>query len=381
MKLTRKIFQIYVVSCGALFICNTQADVPNVFVSGSPAVAAEVNENFDNLDQRLTAIEQGTGGSEVAIDCSGDVNALINTDLKNGNTYVLTGMCNGPIGVFGNKSVTFKGDATGTKDDGVILPAGLTQHPEAAIAVYGPNQVFLENLTVSSENYVSTSYSFGSYVATLNAGNGARAYVTNVDFIGGDYSVQAFRNGVININDGVSVTGFNIGGLNASHNGHIQVRKPITVTGLTTSTNAEYTQALSANKNASLDIVDGGTFTAPTGGSTILSANAIECSEGGVVRVRNSGTSIFNGNISAYRSAVVRVQAGSVNGNVGAGDLSNVTLENVTLNPSNPISLIRFSILKVSGSTDLNGVNVECHDTHQYSDSTTSGANAGAICP
>ncbi|GAL33479.1 hypothetical protein JCM19240_2175 [Vibrio maritimus] len=48
------------------------AAVPNTFSAGSPALASEVNENFSQLDSRLTALEGSESDSyiTVEVDCS-----------------------------------------------------------------------------------------------------------------------------------------------------------------------------------------------------------------------------------------------------------------------------------------------------------------------
>jgi hypothetical protein len=63
---------------------------------GKKARAAEVNEKFDALDQRLLTIEFGLL-SYVAIDRSNDANALLNATLADNTTYTPSGMCNGPV--------------------------------------------------------------------------------------------------------------------------------------------------------------------------------------------------------------------------------------------------------------------------------------------
>jgi hypothetical protein len=63
---------------------------------GKKAPAAEVNEKFDALDQRLLTIEFGLR-SYVAIDCSNDANSPRNATLADNTTYTLSGMCNGPV--------------------------------------------------------------------------------------------------------------------------------------------------------------------------------------------------------------------------------------------------------------------------------------------
>jgi hypothetical protein len=81
----------------------SSAAVPHTFAAGDPIRASEVNDNNNNLDQRLSRIESSTTQT-VAVDCSGDANALKNITLMKYTTYVLTGMCNGPIEILdGNR--------------------------------------------------------------------------------------------------------------------------------------------------------------------------------------------------------------------------------------------------------------------------------------
>jgi hypothetical protein len=55
-------------SCATLFTCAATFQVfaapPHSFTAGAPARAAEVNENFNQLDQRVTVLEQSAGGWE-----------------------------------------------------------------------------------------------------------------------------------------------------------------------------------------------------------------------------------------------------------------------------------------------------------------------------
>ncbi len=55
--------------------CETLANPPFTFSDNTPAEAAEVNANFDHLDQRLDALED-TSIPVVNVDCTGDPSAL-----------------------------------------------------------------------------------------------------------------------------------------------------------------------------------------------------------------------------------------------------------------------------------------------------------------
>lgn len=75
------------------------SDGLNVFVANSPAVAAEVNENFDLLQSRVAAAQAAAnvtfGGTA---DCSADAEALrtlVNSGVR--GTINFSGNCNGPL--------------------------------------------------------------------------------------------------------------------------------------------------------------------------------------------------------------------------------------------------------------------------------------------
>ncbi|WP_418642343.1 hypothetical protein ACNUDM_20605 [Vibrio chaetopteri] len=78
------------------------AAVPNTFSAGSPALASEVNENFSQLDSRLTALEGSESDSyiTVEVDCSENAKALVEAfeGSRNSNAqmeYLISGSCEG----------------------------------------------------------------------------------------------------------------------------------------------------------------------------------------------------------------------------------------------------------------------------------------------
>jgi hypothetical protein len=219
-------------------------------------------------------------------------------------------MCNGPIEVFRNRNVVIQGVVTNTKTDGIILPAVITADPFAAIGIY-ESSVELRNLRLDASNYVSNSYPWGAtYVAALNVGQQSIAHVYDVDLVGGDYTLQAFRSAYVKTYSNVTVTGSNIGGVSASYNSHVELNDNIQVVGLP-GTTSPYPEAVSASYNSSIDIKKGGTFTPP--GSGLASENyAIGAYHNGSVRIRDGGTTNLNGTVGAGHSSNIQIDGSTV---------------------------------------------------------------------
>lgn len=413
-----KISRTMVLLTGLAFIIPglSNATTPYKFDKGKPARATEVNANFEAIDERLLKLESSVPVS-VAIDCSADVNAFLNTAIENNTEYTLTGMCNGPIWIDDRDNVTIKGDGSGSKDDGVILQAGLTENPYGAIGVWKSKAIKLDNLTISAANYISQTYAFGDNVATLSAGDQSFIDVANVDFVGGDYSVRIYNGTQLNLRDGVSVTGFNRRGLDAYNHGLIRAHNNITVSGIVGSSTDTYPYAISAINNSIVEVKDGGSFTGASGQPVDEYATAVWSGDNSTIRfgngtnpttvtgsiesayssmVRISGNMILNGTLAAYHRGYIRAtdttQSG---GEIYAGDAATIRFESSNLTPSSavypdsPVDVYRqgnlrmnntlvnlagngiyvsgFGILNLRGATDLAGANIFCQDPVQVS--------------
>jgi hypothetical protein len=371
---------------------NLQAEVLHNFTAGEPAVAAHMNDNFNDLDDRIidlgvTVADQSNGiNQEVALDCEEDANAFFDTPINSHTTYILTGMCNGPIWISGRSKVTIMGDESGI--NGVILQGGLTEHPYTAIGAWRSKRISLENLTVDSSNYVSKNYSFGDNVGTITAGEQSQVAVTNVHSIGGDYAVEAYSQSLLRINEGVSITGFNRAGLAASSGSVIRVHKEITVSGVVgTSTDDWGGQAISAGGNSFVQIREGGSFTGSTSSVThdaddgqLIYPVSVWVYDNGTLNVKSGsnpavfhsgiengyssmirmeGNAIIHGIIGVYHSSVMRlnniVQDG---GDIWAGDGGYMRIESSTLTPvsiydpaNHNFSLYRAGRARVNNTT------------------------------
>ena len=56
---------------------TSNADVANVFVPGNPIIAAEVNENFDSIDQRVVPFEPDLSGFGVSFSTDGNIKNVV----------------------------------------------------------------------------------------------------------------------------------------------------------------------------------------------------------------------------------------------------------------------------------------------------------------
>jgi hypothetical protein len=382
------------------------------FATGDTLEADHLNaatEAINDNDTRITAIEGGA--TVIVVDCSADANAFLNTTIQNNITYTLTGMCNGPIWIEDRKNVTIQGDASGSKDDGVILQAGLTVQPYAAIGVWQSKAITLDNLTLSAANYVSETYVFGDNVSALHVGNDSYTEVSNVDFIGGDYSVHVYNDGQLVVGSGVTVTGFNLGGLTAYNHGLIRTLNDITVTGLVGTSTDDGSNALQATNNAIVEIRDGGTFAGPTVAVQDY-RTTVWAGDNGTVRIKDgTNPTVITGGVASGTSAMIRIEGNTtVTGYIAAyhlgytriagttqsgglievGDGGYLRFDSSSLTPTsipfpaspvdiyrmgklratdtsfdlggNDVELSGFGYINLRGTTDLGGADINCHD-------------------
>jgi len=322
---------------------NLFAAVPNTFSAGEPAVAARINENFNDLDQRVIDLgqlvaDQSNGIKvDVALDCGADADAFLNTPINSHTTYTLTGMCNGPIWIENRRKIRIQGDGVGSKNDGIILQAGLIDHPFGALGVWDSKAIRLDDLVLSAANYVSKDYGTYSNVATISAGNQSKINATNVDFIGGDWSVNVYRQAHLRLGAGNTVTGFNRTGLTADSGGLIRTMEDITVTGIVGTSTEDYITAVNATSNAIIQIRNGGTFTAGSTTRTVDSNGfaiypaAVWVGDNATLNVSDgSNPTVFNGAVESGYSAMIRMRGSTIHGVLGVYHSSVVHMTNTT---------------------------------------------------
>ncbi|MEM7294307.1 MAG: hypothetical protein AAF420_13075 [Pseudomonadota bacterium] len=379
MKLTLQ--QLSLVSAVAL-ICTSNAAVaavPHTFSVDAPARAAEVNANFEHLDSRIIALESNEGVTgEVSVDCSADSQALINTKLQPNVTYQLTGVCDGPLELPDLAGrYFFEGDATGSRDDGIDLPAGLSGGYLPTIEVFGPKSVRFENLTLSANAYADASD--GVYVPVIAVSDSATVSLNNVSVTGGDSGLRAFVNGSMWVTD-VDISDYNETGVLATDGGSVRTYGPISLTGKTGS-NADYLEAIAALRNGSVFVGSDISVVAGTGTNNPDYIYSVSAGEGGSVRINASATVNLEGFVGAYRTGSVRVRGATItNGGLEVGEGGVIRVDNVTQS-GGPIDAYRGGILRVNSSdliaTGSDYVSIWAGSIANFREGTTVGDDSG----
>ncbi|MDT8399893.1 MAG: hypothetical protein RQ899_14900 [Pseudomonadales bacterium] len=153
----RPLFLIIGVFSGLVSVAS-RADVPNTFVDGTPAVAGEVNANFDNLDQRLENLEslgladrlsvlENLDPPEITVDCDtnpGALQAAIDAASPLGLSIQVSGSC-GAVEIFNKRNLFIDG---GDKSSTTITASTEL----AALGIALSQGVFIDNVTAVGSN-------------------------------------------------------------------------------------------------------------------------------------------------------------------------------------------------------------------------------------
>jgi len=354
-------------------------------------------------EARITALENNTTKT-VAVDCVSDSEALKNTILEPSTTYVLTGMCDGQIVVgAGLGEITIEGDATGSKDDGINLPAGETDANSIFAAIYAQSGVKLNlnNLTISAANYNSNS---DLYIAGVGSYRSAWVRLQNVDVVGGDEGIGAYNTGTVSINGGVSVTGFRESGLLSNGAAVIRAFDSVTVTG-GSNQEGSASSAVAAVNGGVVRLSGSNNDITPSTGTLLdpTTAAAVDAFRNGTITV-DGGTlngTIWSGESSAvdlrnltqsgghlepFRNGVMRIRNSNVAGASGdlisVGGFSSLRLDNTIVNNVSGTGIIgtyRYGGIDIRGTSDLNGRDINCADPRERR-VDGSVANVGTTC-
>jgi len=310
-----------------------------------------------------------------------------------------------------------QGDNSGSMDDGVRLPPGLSEHPVAAIALRQSTAVRIDNLALSADNYASQSYPFGEDVAALGVAEQSWVEISDVAFSGGDFTVDVNNGSQASLRQGISIVGYNRAGLSAYNHGLIRTHDPISVSGIVGQSTETYPYAILAENNSVVEITAGGSFSGASGqpvdeyptavwsgdNSSIRFADsaipttingAIESAYSSMVRI--SGNLVLNGAMAAYHRGYIRAAGVTQSGGpIYSGDASTIRFESSRLTPPNAafpwatldiyrqgnlrandtevnlngnrIYVSGFGFLNLRGETDLNFADISCHDRNQIS--------------
>jgi hypothetical protein len=355
-----------------------------------------INENFDDLDQRISRVE-GVTTQTVAVDCASDAAALKNLTLVPNSTYILTGICDGQITVgAGLGTINIEGD--GGMDDGITLPAGETDGGTVFGAVYGTDAVRLNlsDLVIDASSYNSESDLFAGAVLSTRA---AHVTLTDVNVTGGDYGVGAYNTGTITLIGNVSITDFGLNGVRADKGSVVRTFGDATTLTIIGGTGQDWTasEAVVAYQGGVVQFDNDGNDATrhsiqPASGPNLNSdpddnVAAVSAFQNGTIRIYDanitgvvwSGDSSVvdlrdvvqgGGYVNPYRNSVLRFRDSQIgNGAAGeffSGDFSVLRMDDTEVknsSGSDVISTYRYGVIDLRGATNLNGRGIVCQDT------------------
>jgi hypothetical protein len=166
----------------AVLLLAGQAHALTTFTPGTPAKASEVNDNFTELSDRITSLEQRFAVETIAVDCAADASALqiALAEAVAGNAYTVFGTCTGPV-VLQTPSVAVQASQAGV--DGITL----TGSEQTAFSVRAAD-VTISGLKISLNSTAENP--IGVFV-----GRNAGAALDNLHIIGATHSIAVGRAG------------------------------------------------------------------------------------------------------------------------------------------------------------------------------------------
>jgi hypothetical protein len=283
----------------ALSMANiSYADVPNTFASGEPAVAGEINENFTDLDGRVTALEgtvTNSTATTISVDCTSEsINSAVAAAAPASHLIVnITGDCQERvlitrsgvslvgIGADAASSITYA--ETPLSSFHASLNADELGELNGAVNVIGAQNVIIDNLTIQGSVIES-----GKGVSVLY--NGA-ALIQNSTITGNTSGIVSNSGGVAVLSSN-NITANDKYGVVASDGATIRLTGDNTINQST------------ANSRAAVGVYRNGTVTFVGENTVTSSALALEIYDGSQLRAYY-GLLTVNGNSTvAYESQI-----------------------------------------------------------------------------
>jgi hypothetical protein len=289
---------------------------PINFTAGEPASADDVNANFTDLHGRVATLE-GAGGipTLVAVDCDADPNALAIIAITANTTYDITGACNGPIYV-NEDGVSLTG--TNNATDSIVLPSGL--NGEGAINASGADDLRITNLFIDLTNTAISDEAGGIFARN------SFVRVRDSRVIGGVYGINPYRNAIVRLDGTNSITEFSSNGLIANDLSNINARGQVTLT--STRTDGDDIAAVATYRNGVIDLRAGAIISVEATLGNDEAGYAVFASENSTVRIRNNGTVTLSGDVASGRSSTVRIEKGTITGNIEIHQSSTIEVKN-----------------------------------------------------
>ncbi|NOH81635.1 hypothetical protein F0231_18015 [Vibrio sp. RE86] len=324
-------------SISLILASSASAAVPNTFSSGTPALASEVNENFSDLDTRVSDLENSATDAytTVGVDCDDDSTALATAleDSRNTSTrttYNITGTCDA-VEITRN-DVRIDGGGTAS-----IAAFDDPDWDGESVFIDGQSNVRLQNLTLEGTVIArnNSNVRFENVVLPTGVPDGDE-YVINVDI----------RTSYLRINGG----SINNLALRASRNSTVDVKDSVTGSADQVMSDVNSSVVID-NDTVNLGIVE-------AIGSSFIFANAINASkvvsEGGSVVEADAMT--VSGNIEAYGNSRLAVWGdASVTGEVLVSKNSSFSVSDGGGLTASTLECQFGSTFDIEGDVDLTG--------------------------
>jgi|GEM_PF-5730780 len=356
-----------------------QAAVPHVFSDGEPAIAAEVNENFNALDTRVASLEEGKAGDDntISIDVDCDKNESVNHVIAGAapanHLFVnISGTCRERI-VITRSNVSLLGDVDSvTAIEFIETPlsafhSSLTVddlgESQGAINILGAQNIIIAHLTISgavNDNIVTDEP--GSGVAVRANGS---AFIQHSIITGNRVGIDTRAGGSVilsnnQINDNL------VYGVMATDGGMIRLIGGNTIIQAGPRSGTSLNSAVAGYRNSTVTVLGRNTITA----SPSSDNRAIEMHYGSQFRSYH-GLLMVNGTASVTYNSRLDYRDTEHSGNIFIGIKGTVRLQN-RLNQTTTgvivngdVSVSTLGVLTTSSGTTMNS-SVTCNGNSSY---------------
>lgn len=245
MKLRTHLVALATVSTLSISVAAQQRQVPNQFEPNTPAVAADVNQNFNYLADEISGLEQAlTQGEYVSepLDCDADPYILnkVYNEVKHYRelNFYISGTCYGSINLMRDENGDYVMTPDGYINNHQIMgqtlnirsadetPAALVPHPQTeAVDLYSgfAGGLYLDNLTIElgANDGVGILFSRNGHgdltgitlrpaagvtaFRGIQVQEGAQVYIADTAVSGVEEGIYAVNGGLVRLLGGVSI--------------------------------------------------------------------------------------------------------------------------------------------------------------------------------
>ena len=346
------------------------ADVPHTFASGEPAVAAEINENFSDVDGRITSLENAINShsaTSINVDCSVNTvsSALASAPAAGPLIISVTGTCTDTI-VIERSNVSIMGTGAGAtiNYNTAVNGNAFDNILSGVINVVGAQNIVIDNMTLIN---------FSGGGIGLHAQAGSSVAVSNSTF------ENAFDGIVVQHSSNILLTNSTIqsntrSGLYITDQSNVRLASGNTI--------AQSSHSAWGDSWGVLLIRNSNMFVSGSGNNITNNSTdganpwAIEVFQGGGFRA-NSGDLTINGHAGVFSSSHLELRSATLTGDVLVGSKGTFRLRNNgnTIALTGDVNIQALGTVLSSGESTITG-NVTCLGgalSHYQTNPTVSG--------